>query len=71
MALRLEEAFLQKGYKLYADSPTNLQFFIVPDDKIRELKKAASFEYWGRRAKRRAQSASSPTGRPRTGTWIP
>lgn len=49
LARRLKEGFLEKGYKLFTDSPTNQQFFILPNEKIDELKKIASFEYWGPR----------------------
>lgn len=38
---------MDKGYKLYIDSPTNQQFFLLPNHKIEELKKVASFELWG------------------------
>ncbi|MDE6344781.1 MAG: low specificity L-threonine aldolase, partial [Muribaculaceae bacterium] len=34
---------------LYIDSPTNQQFFVLPNEKIDELKKVASFELWGPR----------------------
>lgn len=47
MALKLKEGFKKKGYKLYMDSPTNQQFFILPNEKIDSLKEVASFELWG------------------------
>lgn len=49
MAMRLKAGFVEKGYELYIDSPTNQQFFILPNDKIDELKATASFELWGPR----------------------
>lgn len=52
LARRLKKGFLEKGYRLYADSPTNQQFFILPNEKIEELRKIASFEYWGPRGEK-------------------
>ncbi|MDE6753701.1 MAG: low specificity L-threonine aldolase [Muribaculaceae bacterium] len=47
MAMLLKEGFMKKGYPLFIDSPSNQQFFILPNDKIESLKKIASFELWG------------------------
>jgi len=49
MALKLKAGFIGKGYKPFIDSPTNQQFFILPNDKIDSLKDVASFELWGPR----------------------
>ncbi|MBP3298573.1 MAG: aminotransferase class I/II-fold pyridoxal phosphate-dependent enzyme [Muribaculaceae bacterium] len=49
MALRLKAGFISKGHKLYIDSPTNQQFFVLPNDKIDSLRRVASFELWGPR----------------------
>ena len=49
MAMRLKAGFVEKGYRLYIDSPTNQQFFVLPNEKIDNLKKIASFELWGPR----------------------
>lgn len=49
LALRLKEALTAKGYKLHIDSPTNQQFFVLPNDKIDQLLPKASFELWGAR----------------------
>lgn len=48
-ALRLKEIFLEKGYKSFIDSPTNQQFFTLPNSVIDNLLPEASFEYWGPR----------------------
>lgn len=48
-AMRLKKGFLERGYKLYMDSPTNQQFFYLPNDVIDRLKKNVSFELWGAR----------------------
>ena len=48
MAMKLKKAFVDKGYKPMIDSPTNQQFFVLPNDKIEQLKqKGISFELWG------------------------
>ena len=40
---------LAKGYRLFVDSPTNQQFFILPNQVMDELLKTATFEVWGTR----------------------
>ena len=49
MAMQLKDGFRAKGYPLYIDSPTNQQFFILPNEKIDSLRAIASFELWGPR----------------------
>lgn len=49
MAMKLKDGFRAKGYPLYIDSPTNQQFFILPNEKIDSLRTIASFELWGPR----------------------
>ena len=49
MAMRLKQVFVDKGYSLYIDSPTNQQFFVLPNSVIDALKKHVSFELWGPR----------------------
>ena len=49
LALRLRSLFEAKGYKTFIDSPTNQQFFVLPNTLIDKLAKDASFEYWGPR----------------------
>lgn len=47
-AMQLKQAFIQHGYRPMIDSPTNQQFFVMPNTKIDELKqKGISFELWG------------------------
>lgn len=52
MALRLKEAFVQRGYKRYIDSPTNQQFFLLPNETIDQLAEHVTFELWGARQER-------------------
>ena len=46
MANILKEGFLEKGYTLYADSPTNQQFVVLSNEKRDELSKKVVFENW-------------------------
>ena len=49
LAQRIRKAFQQQGFKVAIDSPTNQQFFILPNDVMDRLSKLASFELWGPR----------------------
>lgn len=48
-ALELRAAFEAKGWKPAVNSPTNQQFFDLPNTVIDEISKYATFEYWGPR----------------------
>ena len=48
-AIRLKDAFVAKGYTVEVDSPTNQQFFRLPNEVIDKLKENVSFEMWGPR----------------------
>lgn len=48
-ALRIREAFCAKGYAVEVPSPTNQQFFRLPNTVIDRLKEEVSFELWGPR----------------------
>jgi threonine aldolase len=48
-AIRLKKAFVEKGYVVEVDSPTNQQFFRLPNDVLDRLAEHASFELWGPR----------------------
>lgn len=45
-AARLRALFLTRGYRLYADSPTNQQFFVLPEAKMKALAQKVGFESW-------------------------
>lgn len=45
-AMRLRDAFVNKGYKMYSDSPTNQQFVLLDKDTIVRLEKNFVFEQW-------------------------
>lgn len=46
LALQLKQACIEKGYRLFIDSYTNQQFFIIPNDKLERLKKEVKFTVW-------------------------
>lgn len=48
-AMQLRKAFEEAGFSAAMDSPTNQQFFVLPNTVIDRLRKNASFEMWGPR----------------------
>lgn len=49
LALQLKKGFTERGYKVFIDSPTNQQFFILPNSLIDAIEKDVRFELWGPR----------------------
>lgn len=49
LAQQLRQAFESHGYKIAIDSPTNQQFFILPNEVMDRLRQYASFQLWGPR----------------------
>lgn len=47
LAARLKKGLIAKGYRPFIDSPTNQQFFILPDEVIGRLRENVGFELWG------------------------
>ena len=47
MAMQLKALLLQKGFRLYIDSPTNQQFVIIDNQRVRELEQQVLFTHWG------------------------
>lgn len=45
-AERLKKIFEEKGYSLFLDSPTNQQFVILHNDKLKELEEKVRFCIW-------------------------
>lgn len=44
----MRAAFVEKGYRVAIDSPTNQQFFVLPNTTIDRLRQSGvSFEDWG------------------------
>jgi threonine aldolase len=53
LAQRLRVAFVAKGYHVAIDSPTNQQFFVLPNEVMDSLRKSGvSFENWGVRGEK-------------------
>ncbi|MBO7185763.1 MAG: aminotransferase class V-fold PLP-dependent enzyme [Alistipes sp.] len=48
-AVRIREAFRAAGYDVVIESPTNQQFFRLPNAVIDALREHVSFDYWGPR----------------------
>jgi threonine aldolase len=46
MADKIEKKFIEKGYQIFIDSPTNQKFIVLENSKMQELKKFVSFSYW-------------------------
>lgn len=45
-ARRLKEIFRAKNYKFYLETPTNQQFLIMENEKIKKLRQKISFSFW-------------------------
>ena len=45
-AMRLRDAFIAKGYKMFSESPTNQQFVLLDKTTIERLEKDFVFEQW-------------------------
>lgn len=55
LAQRLRKTFEAKGYSTFIDSPTNQQFFVLPNELIDRLLPHVSFEYWGPRGSKESK----------------
>ena len=44
----LKQLFTEKGYRFFKNSPTNQQFIVLSDEKIKELSSLVRFEIWER-----------------------
>ena len=45
-AMALKAAFVEKGYPLFADSPTNQQFVILTAEQLARLEREVAFNVW-------------------------
>ena len=43
-ALRLRDALVRKGYRMYLESPTNQQFVVMPNDRMPQLAQEVGFD---------------------------
>ena len=46
MAQKLKALFLERGYDLFVNSPTNQQFIIIENDKLEALKSQVRYDFW-------------------------
>ena len=46
MAVKVKKGFIEKGYHLFIDSPTNQQFFVMSNEKDNTLKPFVQFANW-------------------------
>jgi threonine aldolase len=46
MAEKLKKGLLEKGYHLYFESPTNQQFVVLENEKMKQLSPKVSFSFW-------------------------
>lgn len=46
MAELLKKGFADRGYSFFIDSPTNQQFIVLENKKLKELQKKVAFEIW-------------------------
>ena len=46
-ALQLKEIFHSYGFESFIDSPSNQQFFILPNPIVKQLREKVSFDLWG------------------------
>lgn len=46
MAMKVKQAFIEKGYKLFMDSYTNQQFIILDKEQMERISKTVHFEIW-------------------------
>ena len=47
LVMKIREAALKKGWKLSAESPTNQQFFVVPNEQLKKLNEKYAFSPMG------------------------
>ncbi|MBQ0024584.1 MAG: aminotransferase class V-fold PLP-dependent enzyme [Bacteroidales bacterium] len=47
MAYKMRDIFISKGYRIAYESPTNQQFFLIPDSRMNWFKSNLIFDEWG------------------------
>lgn len=52
LAMRIREAMADAGFRRLVDSPTNQQFFVLPNSVVDVLRQEVGFEYWGPRGEK-------------------
>lgn len=46
MAELLKKGLVEKGYRLFLDSPTNQQFIVIDNDRLRALSENVGYSFW-------------------------
>ena len=46
MAEKLKKALMEKGYTMYLDSPTNQQFIVVDEEKLKRISRVTTYGFW-------------------------
>jgi len=46
LAMKMKKMFVDKGYELFIDSPTNQQFFILTTEQLARLREQVAFSVW-------------------------
>jgi len=47
LAMKIRAAMIEKGYRVYLDSYTNQQFFVISDEKLAQLEGLVVLDNWG------------------------
>jgi threonine aldolase len=55
MAMKIKKAFIEKGYTPIVNSPTNQQFFRLPNEVVDLLSENVGFEIWGVRGEKESE----------------
>ena len=45
-AMQVRDLFLSRGYEMYLDSPTNQQFIVMEDDKLKAFAENVRYGFW-------------------------
>lgn len=46
MAMKMKQLFTDRGYRFWIDSPTNQQFVILSNNKVKDLEQKVQFTHW-------------------------
>jgi threonine aldolase len=55
MAMKIKQAFIEKGYMPIVNSTTNQQFFRLPNQVVDKLSENVGFELWGARGEKESE----------------
>ncbi|MBR5467978.1 MAG: aminotransferase class I/II-fold pyridoxal phosphate-dependent enzyme [Firmicutes bacterium] len=46
LAIKLKNALREKGYEIFMDSPTNQQFVVLENEKMKEISEKVTYSFW-------------------------